>query len=298
MKIVSSDGKYLARSRRSRHRYLSARSKKRRSRTVMILAFMVVLNLVSVAYIANYISDSKKSQQTFSDLANQIHSYSSSGTPSQSTQNGVSGGSTGTDSDSSSGSSVRNILPQFQELYARNKDFYGWVQIPGTTIDYPVMYTPSAPQKYLHSDFDGAYSAHGTPFLDASCNENTCNQLIYAHRMRDKTMFYPLSYYAKETYWIEHPTIVYSTLYESAEYEIFSAFYDKVYYKTDTVFKFYQFIDADSEEEFDYGVSQLLSKSLYDTGITPTYGDQLITLVTCSYHETDGRFVVVARKKT
>ena len=76
-----------------------------------------------------------------------------------------------------------------------------------------------------------------------------------------------------------------------------AAFYDRVYYQSETCFKFYQFIDAADEEEFHNAIANYCQKQLYDTGITASYGDQLITLVTCAYHVENGRFVVVARKK-
>ena len=104
--------------------------------------------------------------------------------------------------------------------------------------------------------------------------------------------------YQEKNFWEAHPTIMYSDLYGEYEYEVMSAFYDRVYYKTENVFKFYQFIDPETEEEFHAGIEQLKNKALYDTGVTAEYGDQLITLVTCAYHTDNGRFVVVARRKT
>ena len=69
-----------------------------------------------------------------------------------------------------------------------------------------------------------------------------------------------------------------------------------MYLKTENVFKFYQFIDAENEEDFDYAIEQFKKKSLYDTGVTAEYGDNLVTLVTCAYHVNNGRFVVVGRE--
>jgi sortase B len=173
----------------------------------------------------------------------------------------------------------------------------GWIRMDGTSLDYPVMHTPDDPEKYLHVDFDQKNSYPGTPFLDAACTMDSTNLLIYGHNMPNGTMFRSLFKYEQSHYWREHPTIVFDTLYEQQEYEVLSAFYDRVYYKTETVFKFYQFIDPETEEEFNAGIEQLKKKSLYDTGVTAQYGDKLITLVTCSYHTDNGRFVVVARRK-
>ena len=63
------------------------------------------------------------------------------------------------------------------------------------------------------------------------------------------------------------------------------------------VIKFYNFIDAADEAEYNNAVAQFKKKSLYDTGVTPQYGQQLITLVTCTYQVDNGRFVVVACEK-
>lgn len=191
----------------------------------------------------------------------------------------------------------KEILPQYAELAAQNPEMVGWIRIGDTTLDYPVMHTPEDPEKYLHTNFEEEYSYPGLPFIDAKCIMDSDNLLIYGHNMPNGTMFRSLLQYKEEDYWMEHPTICFDTLYEEQEYEVLAAFYDRVYYKTEDVFKFYQFIDAEDEEDFDNAIAQFQSKALYDTGVTATYGDKLITLVTCAYHTDNGRFVVVAKRK-
>ena len=191
----------------------------------------------------------------------------------------------------------REILPRFLELYQKNPDLAGWLTIPGTRIDYPVMYSPDEPERYLHANFDIDYSFAGLPFLDAACDTESGNRIIYAHNMLDGSMFRSLPKYESKSYWQAHPTIHFDTLYEEGEYEVLAAFYDRVYYTYENCFKFYQFIDAADEADFNNAISNFRSKALYDTGVTAAYGDKLITLVTCAYHVEDGRFVVVARKK-
>lgn len=192
----------------------------------------------------------------------------------------------------------RPILPQYRELYAQNKDMFGWITIPGSKIDYPVMYTPGESEKYLHTGFDGSSSYPGVPFIDINCQPESQNLLIYGHNMPNGSMFRDLMKYQEKTYWQNHPTIFFNTLYEEQEYEIVAAFNDRIYRTTETdVFKFYYFIDPKTEEEFNDGIEQIMSKALYDTGVEVSYGDKLITLVTCAYHTTHGRFVVLARQK-
>lgn len=190
------------------------------------------------------------------------------------------------------------MLDWMAELYAENPDIVGWIKIEGTKVDYPVMHTPDDPEKYLYLGFDGEYDIKGTLFIDANCSMDpeSDDLIIYGHNMKNGTMFRTLMSYKKESYWKAHPTIQFSTLYEERTYEIVAAFYDRVYKKSDTCFKFYKFIDPASSTEFNEAIAYYKENSLYDTGVDARYGDSLITLVTCSYHTTNGKFVVVARE--
>lgn len=192
------------------------------------------------------------------------------------------------------------ILAHLAEMAAKNPDMIGWISIKGTKLDYPLMYCAEDNEKYLHKDIDLNFSIGGLPFVDSKCgiDPSSDNWVIYGHNMKNGTMFRALMNYADQSYWEEHPVILLSSLYEEKEYEILAAFYDRIYYKHETVFKFYQFITAEDEADYNYAVSQFKEKSLYDTGVTAEYGDHLITLVTCSYHVDNGRFVVVAREVT
>ncbi len=191
------------------------------------------------------------------------------------------------------------ILESMAPYYGENPEIAGWIKIDGTVIDYPVMYTPDDPEKYLHRDFQQADHYAGLPFLDARCgmDPESDNLILYGHNMKDGTMFRSLLNYEVKSYWEAHPIIAFSTLYEKREYEIVAAFYDRVYYTYEDCFKFYQFIDAKDKADFDEAVAHIQEKALYRTGVTPEYGDHLITLVTCAYHVENGRFVVVARAR-
>ncbi len=191
----------------------------------------------------------------------------------------------------------REVLPRLQEQYEKNPDLAGWLTIPGTRIDYPVMYSPDEPERYLHANFDIDYSFAGLPFLDAACDTESGNRIIYAHNMLDGSMFRTLLKYQQKDFWQRNPVISFNTLYEEQEYEVVAAFYDKVYKKSDTNFKFYQFYDTSDQSSFDEAIAYYREHALYDTGVTAQCGDLFLTLVTCAYQTENGRFVVVARKK-
>lgn len=191
----------------------------------------------------------------------------------------------------------RQILPEYAELYGQNQDLWGWIKIDGTSLSYPVMHTSEDSEKYLRMDFDGNYSQMGVPFLDGNCYEQCGNYIVYGHNMKNGKMFAPIVSYKDESFYEEHPAISFDTLYEHNSYSVIAAFYSKAYYKDDTdVFRYYQYTDLTDLQTFDEYIEQVKAAAIYETDADVNYGDQLLTLSTCSYHSDNGRFVVVAKK--
>ena len=189
------------------------------------------------------------------------------------------------------------ILPQYLELYEQNTDMVGWIKIDGTIIDYPVMYT-SGSDYYLDHSFDREKSKSGVPFIDKRCTVDPfgTNTIIYSHHMKNGTMFAELENYEDEDYYEEHPIICFDTLYAWQKYEIIAVFESRIFQKSDTAFKHYNFLNAGNEFAYNEYIRNIKALSLYDTGVTASYGDGLLTLVACTYHMDYGQFVVVAKK--
>lgn len=190
------------------------------------------------------------------------------------------------------------ILRKYSQLYADNTDFIGWLYIPGTKIGYPVMYTPEDEEFYLRKNYDKEYSTAGSLFVSKYSDvvKPTDNVVIYGHNMKAGTMFHDLLNYQDESYYQEHKTVVFNTIYGNAEYEVIAAFQTNIKEVEDTSFKYYQFFDADTAAEFDEYVNNCKALTPYDIPVTAKYGDKLITLSTCSYHTDEGRYVVVAKR--
>ncbi len=187
-------------------------------------------------------------------------------------------------------------LAAYENLYEKNSDFYGWITIEGTGVDYPVMYTPRDTEYYLRKDFNQEYSNAGVPFIDGKCQPGG-HLIIYGHNLRDNVMFAPILNYRDENFYNEHKTIRFDTLDRLGEYEIVAAFNSQVYKQNETdVFKYYYYQDLSDPDRFAEYVAQCKAASLYDTGVDAEYGDELITLSTCAYtYLTNLRFVVVAK---
>lgn len=192
---------------------------------------------------------------------------------------------------------VPEVLDEYKNLVNKNKKLIGWVKIDDTNIDYPVMQTENN-EYYLDHNLNQEYDKNGSIFLDKDCDvlKPSTNFIIYGHHMRNGKMFGELDLYSSEDYYKEHKYIRFDTIYEKGTYEVMYVFRSKVYTEDEIVFKYYQFIDALSEQEFDSNMREMAALSLYDTGVTAEYGDQLLTLSTCDYYVNDGRFVVVAKK--
>ena len=193
---------------------------------------------------------------------------------------------------------IQAVPNPYAESFLANEDMAGWLVIPGTVIDYPIMWTPDDENYYLYRDFNKADNANGCLILDtdSSLNPLTTNLIIHGHNMKSGAMFGNLTDYENEDYYKEHKQIILYTEECQRNYEVIAVFRSQVYKKSDDVFKFYKFFEANSEEEFNDFYNNIKNLSLYDTGVSAEFGDNFITLSTCVYHVTNGRFVVVAKE--
>ena len=187
------------------------------------------------------------------------------------------------------------ILPEYAPFYELNNDMVGWITIPDTKINYPVMQTPDNPDYYLKRNFYKMGSDWGAIYAREVCDINrpSDNITLYGHHMQDGSMFAQLSKFQFQNFWQEHQTFTFDTLYERHTYKIWAVFKTSANLG-DNHFPYHRFSDAATKEEFDAFVAQVKLLDYYDTGITPVYGDKLLTLSTCEYTLDNGRFVVCA----
>lgn len=189
--------------------------------------------------------------------------------------------------------------PQYTEylaLYEQNQDFAGWLKIENTKIDYPVMLTPDDPEYYLRRSFDRSSSQSGTPFIGADATPDSDMFIVYGHNMKNDTMFGMLDEYSTKTFWEENQYLDFTTITEHRKYEVFAAVKTHILQQNERGYRYYEQAGNLSESEFESMVQWLIENSLYNTEIIPDYGEQIVILSTCSYHQTNGRFLVAARR--
>ena len=190
-------------------------------------------------------------------------------------------------------------IKQVKTLKSENSDIIGWIEIENTKINYPVLQSTDD-EYYLTHNYKKEKTEKGSIFLskDYNWDRPSDNLQIYGHNLGNGEMFQELLKYTDEKFYKEHPNIRFTTANEDSIFEIIAVFKSKVYYKSDKdVFRYYYFINAETEKEYNDFIENAKKASLYKINATAKYKEQLMTLSTCSYHTEDGRFVVVARKK-
>jgi len=276
-------------------------NRKKLSDVLFIIAFVCVI-IVGVLFVRNRIQDNH-SEEIMDELREQASAASPSPTalPSASPTQAPAASPTQSPAASPAATPVPTpeaVVNPYREAFLSNEDMGAWLQIPGTDIDYPVMWTPEDEEYYLYRGFDGSENKNGSLILDTdSClNPLTTNLIIHGHNMKSGAMFGCLTDYEDESYYQEHKDIILYTEECQRNYEVIAVFRSQVFRKSDDVFKFYNFFQADTQEEFDDFYNNIKEMSLYDTGVTAEFGDRFITLSTCVYHVETGRFVVVAKE--
>lgn len=229
---------------------------------ILLLALSVVFAGSACFYISEYLQD-KEQLDEFKSIAQTVHD------------------------------NAQNADNKYAELYAQNSDFMGWLRIDGTGIDYPVMQSKDEPDFYLKHNFSKEYSRFGIPYMQANCGLSADNIIIYGHNIKSKSMFNELTRYKDKDFYTAHKYITFDTLDEQRTYAVIAVFKTVAY--SDKGFKYYDFVNANTEGEFNDYVAKCKSLSFYETGVTAEYGDKLLTLSTCEYSQENGRHAVVAK---
>ena len=241
----------------------------------IILIILIIIIIFSISYMVYYFYNNYKNKIDNTDILNNIE----------------------IDNTQITEQKTERML-QIEELQKKNQEIMGWLEIEGTNINYPVLQTNDN-DFYLTHNYKKENASTGSLFLDKDFDliNGSSNYLIYGHRNKQGLMFEDLMKYAKEDFYKEHTKIKFTTNKEDSTYEIISVFYSRVYYKSEqNVFRYYYFVNANNEQEYNDFVNNAKKASIYDTGVNANYGDQLLTLSTCEYSQEDGRFVVVAKK--
>ena len=180
-------------------------------------------------------------------------------------------------------------LVNLSALQAEYPDIQGWISIPGTCVDYPVLQSSAdEPEYYLRRTYKGEHRTAGSIFFQWDCSPESRNLVVYGHNMSDGTMFAVLQKMADEAFRTEHSKILLQTSDGLWEYRIAAVL------KTDiTKFRFNRTEFADHADFLSFQ-KELFAQSLYESQTIHGEDCRLLTLVTCSYEWENARTVVIA----
>lgn len=192
----------------------------------------------------------------------------------------------------------RGILLKFSKLLEYNSDIKGWLNIPGTKIDYPVLQDYNGGDFYLNHDFEGTKDKNGSLYIDGNCNVKSPskNIVIHGHNMESThMMFYELPKYKDLNFYKEHPVITFDSIYKNSQWKIISYMRVSGTLSKNGGFNYRQ-SSFENDDEFLNFIYQIEMRSLYKCPVDVNEKDRLIMLSTCSYEVDNYRTVVVARR--
>ena len=181
----------------------------------------------------------------------------------------------------------------FAELLRYNPDTVGYLTI-GEIVDLPVVQRENDNEYYLTHAYSGEEAREGALFLDGANRLSDENLIVYGHNMRNGTMFGELSSFGEREFLLENAVVRFDTLYKNALYVPFAMFEASMDEDDAHYFDVRQIVF--DETSFELFVLKLRGRSVFDVPVEVEYGDQLLTLVTCSYNDDDGRYIVALRK--
>lgn len=256
---------------------------------IVTIVLLLAVFCTSAFYVVDYFVESKAQASKFDDLAAAVQQAKDSAEATSAAVSPTEGAQMEEVDDGEP-----KMLPGYAELYEMNPDLIGWIKIVGTEIDYPVMQTPENTDFYLRRNFFKEDSTAGCIYAREVCDvfEPSDNVTIYGHKMHDGSMFAALHNYKDKEVWDNNSLIFFDTIYEYHVYKIFSVFVTTA--SVGEGFTYHQMVDAEDEADFDKFIATCKELALYDTGITPVYGDKIICLSTCDYNIENGRLVVAA----
>lgn len=179
------------------------------------------------------------------------------------------------------------VLHDLGALKEKNAQCAGWIRVPGTDIDYPFMWTPEDPERYLRRDFYGNYSDYGVPFLDHRCDLASDNLILYGHNMFDGTMFTDLLWYREKDYMDSHRQIILETPEGAREYRVIAVC--QANSVESKLYRHINFTDAAGRADF---LDAVREDSVFFAGADDR-AERFITLSTCDVSRRNGRVAVV-----
>lgn len=187
------------------------------------------------------------------------------------------------------------IQAEIRELMQQNEDAVGLLHFDEDRTLYVCQTTDN--QYYMTHRFDRSEDPAGMIYMDYrnSLWPRSANLILYGHNMRDGSRFGTLKRFEKTEHIEEYPIFQLAGRYETVDYVPFAVFHTSVDTAEESYYPYDQ-IDFAGESEFNRYIRDVKERSILDLPVDVTYGDRLLTLVTCHSGIERGRLVIVCRE--
>ena len=254
---------------------------------IVLSVVLVVVIVASGLWLGYYAVDSQHQKQTYETLAEDFLLKEPAPTVTTTEEEIVGLEETLISSDNSASFSTAPPRHDLAALQAENPDCVGWLTIPDTTVDYPIVWTPNDPEHYLRRDFYDSYASGGTPFLDGRNKPQAEGQnlIVYGHNMLDGSMFKPIVQCLEPSFRQTHQDIYLELNSTQYHYQVIAAL------ETNTRSPVYTYTDLSDAAKMESFRSTLLEET--GVGAIPQ-AEGYLTLSTCNNQGGNSRLLVIA----
>ena len=188
-------------------------------------------------------------------------------------------------------------LEKFAAAYEVNPEIVGWLTIPNTNINLPVLQHDDN-DYYLDHNFEGEYDPNGVPFMDFrnKVDELDNNTLIYGHNWESGQMFHSLLLYKDVEFYKQSPVITFDTVYEESQWKVISCFEAITDANIGEVFNYFNFVRTSDTERIQQYIDDVIARSYFTTTVDVNTDDKLLTIQTCANDRYNRKICIVARK--
>ena len=250
-----------------------------------LLAICIIVFIFSASLVIKHFVEINNNEKGYEDLSNLV-----------------------TNSTSQNEETEDDVVPDYSPVLKQNDDLVGWIKVPNTKINHPVVQSGSN-DYYLNHNFEKEYDYRGAIFMDYrndAINLDS-NTIIYGHNAYDTTMFSQLVQYEDVDFYKKSPIIEFNTLDANYKWKIYGVFITNATASEDNGYIFnyiYPYMDG---ENFDGFIEEVNKRRLYTTDVDINDDDKMLVLSTCvrtldlknkygkTTYRADARLVVIAR---
>lgn len=250
-----------------------------------LLAICIIVFIFSASLVIKHFVEINNNEKGYEDLSNLV-----------------------TNSTSQNEETEDDVVPDYSPVLKQNDDLVGWIKVPNTKINHPVVQSGSN-DYYLNHNFEKEYDYRGAIFMDYrndAINLDS-NTIIYGHNAYDTTMFSQLVQYEDIDFYKKSPLIEFNTLDANYKWKIYGVFITNATASEDNGYIFnyiYPYMDG---ENFDGFIEEVNKRRLYTTDVDINDDDKMLVLSTCvraldlknkygkTTYRADARLVVIAR---